>query len=56
MRTIYIAPKMIQVTLQTRHLFSTSTINAKVYTDESQDVGNALVKESSSRNIWDEEW
>lgn len=54
MKTIYVAPKMIQVALQTRHLFSTSTLNAKVYTDESQDVGNALTKESN--NIWDEEW
>lgn len=54
MKTIYEAPKMIQVLLQTRHLFSTSTLNAQVYTDESQDVGGALTKENHS--IWDDEW
>lgn len=47
------SPRFFCIT-QTRHLFSTSTLNAQVYTDESQDVGGALTKENHS--IWDDEW
>jgi len=55
MKTQYEAPKMIQVALQTRHLFSSSTITQDVYTDDPVTTDQALIKGQSS-SIWDDEW
>ena len=56
MKAKYEAPKMIQVALHTRHLFSLSDQSKNVYTDDPQDVSNALIKENSSKSVWDDEW
>lgn len=56
MKAKYEAPKMIQVALHTRLLISVSQATQNVYTDDAQDVGNAMVNESTSTNIWDDEW
>ena len=48
MKTKYEAPKMIQVALQTRHLFSSSTITQDVYNDCSVTTDRALIKGQSS--------
>lgn len=53
MKTKYEAPQMIQVALQTRHLFSSSTITQDVYTDDPVTTDQALVK---GQSIWDDEW
>lgn len=53
MKTKYETPKMIQVTLQTRHLFSSSTITQDVYTDSPVTTDQAMVK---SQGVWDDEW
>lgn len=55
MKAKYEAPKMIQVAIQTRHLFSSSTITQDVYPDETVTTDQALVKGQSS-SIWDDEW
>ena len=56
MKAKYEAPKMIQVALQTRLLISVSETTQNVYTDDPQDVGNALIKETTFGSIWDDEW
>ena len=53
MKTKYEAPKMIQVALHTRHLFSSSPITQDVYNDASVTTDQALVK---GQSIWDDEW
>ena len=55
MKAKYEAPKMIQVTLQTRHLFSSSTTQ-DVYTDSPMTPDQALVKGQNSNGIWGDEW
>ena len=44
----------IIVMLQSRHLFSTSTIELNTYIDEPQNVSNALTKEKHT--LGDDEW
>ena len=44
----------IIVMLQSRHLFSTSTIELNTYIDDPQNVSNALTKEKHT--LWDDEW
>lgn len=56
MKAKYEAPKMIQVALHARHLFSSSTIERGVYTDDPQTTDQALIKGQSSSSIWDDEW
>lgn len=56
MKAKYEAPTIIQVALHTKHLVSISQATQNVYTDDAQNVSNAMVKESSSENIWDGEW
>ena len=56
MKAKYEAPKMIQVALQTRQLFLSSTINQDVYTDSPVTTNQALVKGQSNSSIWDDEW
>ena len=56
MKAKYEAPKMIQVALQTRHLFSSSDVIQNVYTDDPLTTDQALIKGQSSNSIWDDEW
>ena len=56
MRTKYESPKMIQVALRTKHLFSSSTITKDVYTDDPITTDQALVKGKSNKSVWDETW
>ena len=56
MKTKYEAPKMIQVALHTRHLFSSSTITQDVYTNAPVTTDQALIKGQSNNSIWDDEW
>ena len=55
MKAKYEAPKMIQVALQTKHLFSSSTTTQDVYTDSPVTTDQALVKGQNS-SVWDDEW
>lgn len=54
MKSKYETPRMILVMLQSRHLFSTSTIELNTYIDDPQNVNNALTKEKHT--LWDDEW
>jgi len=54
MKSKYETPRMIQVMLQLQHLLSTSTIELNTYTDDPQNVSNALTKEKHT--LWDDEW
>jgi hypothetical protein len=57
MKAYYNTPKIIQVSILTKHLVSASTTEQNVYTDDPQNINNALVKEKdSSRDIWNDEW
>ena len=56
MKAKYDAPKMIQVALHTRHLFSSSPITQDVYNDASVTTDQALIKDHNSNNLWDKEW
>lgn len=56
MKAKYEAPKMIQVALQARHLFSTSNVKQDVYTDDPKTTDQALVKGQNSKSVWDNEW
>lgn len=57
MKANYNSPKIMQVSILTKHLISASTTEQNVYTDDPQNPGNALIKENhSSHNIWDNEW
>ena len=56
MKAKYLAPNMVVVTIRTHQIIATSTIWDKAYTDDPQDVADALVKEQTTKTIWDDEW
>ena len=56
MKAKYEAPKIIQLALQTIHLFSSSTITQSVYTEDPVTTDYALSKGQSNSSIWDDEW
>ena len=55
MKTKYKAPQIAEISVLTECLLSASTLNENIYTDDPQDPGNALTKESS-HSVWDSEW
>ena len=53
MKAKYIVPQLVQVNVQMERMISESTVNQKVYTDDSQSAGNALTKENAWGNdVW----
>ena len=53
MKAKYTTPITEQMTIEVERLISESTTSQKVYTDDSQSAGNALTKENSWGDIWD---
>ena len=56
MKVKYEAPRLTEIKLQVTHLFALSTEDQNVYTDDPQDVNDALVKEHTSKNQWASDW
>ena len=47
---------MVQVNVQVERMMSESTTSQKVYTDDPQSAGSALVKGGDNGGFWDDDW
>ena len=54
MKTQYITPQVTVIDIRTKYFLCQSTLTESIYTDNPQDITNALVIEQI--NIWDDEW